>query len=300
MSLFSLELQQHAELRDYLNTNRCIVCNTGAHSCSTCNSNDILEFEIKFLQKILLYVTHDYGGDLIWLYLKNSDYRMLAVFSYTRLNMPINVNNLTEDEYVCYIWMNYENVFRYSLSDEPIRRIESRLRYCMELHPDYLFQSAVNNLLQLSRNLNTLNEDLDQDQYLQEEEEEHLPINIIGVDEDDDDEHHALNLLQMNIHIQQLNQLPLDSENEENKFNIDLLSGYIDELPLIVECPVCLENIALENVVKLQCDEKHLYCSNCILEICHANPKCSLCRVPIETITTYSYETLDEIAPYLM
>ena len=59
MSLVSLELQQHAELRDYLNTNRCIVCNTGAHSCSTCNSNDILEFENKISPEntIIRYTT---------------------------------------------------------------------------------------------------------------------------------------------------------------------------------------------------------------------------------------------------
>ena len=84
-------------------------------------------------------------------------------------------------------------------------------------------------------------EDQDQDQ------EEHVPINVIepdDSDDDDDEQHSALQLLQ-------LNSRQFDSDNE---FNIDLFSGYIEDLPSIVECPVCLENIPLENVVKLQCE----------------------------------------------
>lgn len=287
MSTTSFHLQQQAELREYLSTNTCIVCDTDRHSCSSCDSNAILEFEIKLLQKILLLVTHPHGGDLIWLYLKNNNYYMLATFAHTRLNMPVDINNLEEDDYICHIWMNYRNVFRYGLADERIIQLETRLHHCMELHPNYLFQSAVNSLLQLSRNFN--NNVLEQEETQEEEEEDHVPINVIEPGDDDD--------VEISDYLLQLN----SSQNDDiNEFDIDLFMGYIEELPLSVDCPICLENIPLDKVVRLQCDEKHLYCSDCIVDVCHANPKCSLCRVSIENITVYSDETFDTIAPCLM
>jgi len=291
MSTTSFHLQQQAELREYLTTNTCIVCDTNWHSCSSCDSNAILEFEIQLLQKILLLVHHAHGGDLIWLHLKNSNYYMLATFAHTRLNMPVNINNLEdleEDVYICYIWMNYRNVFRYSLQDEPIRELEARLHHCMELHPNYLFQNAVNSLLQLSRNFNTNTNGSDQ------EEEDHVPVNVIEPEDDEYERQYELGFLQQ---VAAEDEFSLDSEDD---FNIDLFMGYIEDLPSSVECPICLENIPLDKVVRLQCDDKHMYCSECIVDVCHANPKCSLCRTPIENITVYSDKTMDDIAPCLM
>jgi hypothetical protein len=299
MSATSFHIQQQAELQNYLNTNRCIVCNTDDHTCSSCNSYDILEFEIKLIQKILFLFTHPHGGDLIWLYLKNSHYYTLATFAHTRLNMPVNVHNLEEDEYISYIWMNYRDAFRYGINNEPIRTLESRLHYCMELHPHYLFQSAVNSLMRLSRNLNDLIQDQEQDQDQEEQEEEedqdHVPINVIGIEDEDEDPNLGLELL----HVGAL-QLETTMNEIDDDFDIDLLPGEIEELPLSNECPICMENIQPEKVVRLQCDEKHIYCSDCIVEICFANPKCSLCREPIQTITIFSDETFDTIAPYFV
>lgn len=89
----------------------------------------------------------------------------------------------------------------------------------------------------------------------------------------------------------------------------DLLPGETDDLLnendmddsiTSIECPICFTDTELDKIVKLQCDSRHLYCYECIIHICNSLPICSLCRTEIKTITIYSDETFDEVAPYVM
>ena len=310
-SVTPFQLQQQAELRDFIHSNSCIICSHSQHTISSCDSMDVIEFEIKLLQKILSLRTHPHRSDLLWLYLKNSHYYMLATFAHTRLHMPLETTDTGEDEdnYISYIWSSYSELFRYNPhnNERAYNILTERLRICMDSHPDYEIQRLV---YQDSRNGNGAdNEDEDED------EDEYIPGNVIEyVGEGEEESQDWLGGELMEVESQdwlggehtevgrstQIEQR--ESMEEQNWFDIDLLNGEaeLDDIPLSIDCPICLEEIPQMNIVKLQCNHAHLYCSSCIVNVCHENPKCSLCRVPIQTITIYSDETMDELAPYLV
>ena len=218
---------------------------------------------------------------------------------------------MDEDGYVSHIWMQYMDIFRNPNDDIKLyyyRMIEQRLQNCLQhLHPDYAFQNAANGLLQLSMNLQTLNQNFLEEE--QEEEEEPVPLNVIDEDEDTED------LEDQNIQYQNLYNWDtdvlsivlgpdeasdlIDQLLERSRF--ELFTGNINDLPEAVECPICFENVELSNVAHLQCNINHRYCSDCMLHICdNANPRCSLCREEIREITVYSDDTFESVAPYLI
>lgn len=294
-SFVSYSLQQ-SQLRNAFSQNVCILCNDTSHLTNNCTCELILEFEINLIQRILLLFNSPHMEDLIWVYLKNMQYVILATFVHSRLQSPIPTDDhmWSVDEYITPIWHFYMDPFMDADDDEKksiFTALEQRMNHCIENHPNFILQNAVSGLLQLSRSLNI---------HQQEEDEEAIPTNVIEVENDDID----FSQISFNNQINTIFQF-----EDERRFNIELLSGDIDELDEILinensekdtECPICMENISLDKIVKLQCDKKHLYCSECIVSICYSNPTCSYCRKTIETITTYSDETMDSIAPYLI
>ena len=95
-------------------------------------------------------------------------------------------------------------------------------------------------------------------------------------------------------------------QNVQRKFNVVATVATIPKNAdqyAVQECPICLENVTIHNIVELNC--KHEFCGDCLSEQLKTTsgrrePCCALCRTDMVTFKTQSQEIYDNIRPTLV
>jgi len=86
----------------------------------------------------------------------------------------------------------------------------------------------------------------------------------------------------------------INTNNSNNKFQIERCFDITEKDQCeIMDCPICLEEISMNDMVTLQCNHNHTFCSNCILNQLNkvqTIPKCALCRQDMKQFIIRSTE----------
>ena len=265
---------QASEIYSRICQGKCVLCNTAEHTTSVCDAIELVNFEIDIIEKIISIFTNTNTNtnlkSIIENYLHEQPYILLAGLSHSQMAMPVNLIEIPIDNYVWYILTFYVNI----LSErDGLFLLEQRLDFKRDIRRIHMYRGGLGRYLS-----NTA---------------------VIEVDTDVLSEEGGTN------------DWLSDGDEDVERVDIDILVGNTDDLlkeyneadinsvKTCMECPICFTDMPLEKMVKLQCDNRHVYCSDCILSICKINPICSLCRKEITAITIYSDETFADVGPYL-
>jgi len=88
------------------------------------------------------------------------------------------------------------------------------------------------------------------------------------------------------------------------KFHISPILSIMEtdeELAAVSCCPICYEDVKLEDTVLLNCN--HQFCGECLVQTLtkhgkSSNPCCALCREPMTTFTAKKEETYEQLAEH--